>query len=325
MEQVTPKLRVPLRMASAVPLIPFLSAQLVTPGLVSAWPVGEASGSALDVFGPNTAEVKGAPLRAQPSILPNGEGKSLTLNGVNTWLRIPANASLMVGDTFSFECWVKPAAMGTFQGLLAASSKGPVFYFLNGSPASKLRLDKAGISAIVTSTSEQAAGASYYLVVTKTGATVKIYVNGVDVTGVVTNATMEATLADWALGGNQSGESILNGSLQYPALYKVALTKQTVEAHLHAASSPAVAPVSFMAVEQDSPDEIQACVYALVATPRGRRIELPDYGVEDPTFEQLPLNLDEVITQAHEYEPRAALTTAQDVAKELVEIGVHGR
>ena len=78
----------------------------------------------------------------------------------------------------------------------------------------------------------------------------------------------------------------------------------------------------FRVVEQDSTDEVTACVYALVATPLGRRIELPEYGVEDPTFEQLPLNLDEVSAQAAEFEPRADLQNRQDVEEQLIEIGV---
>jgi phage baseplate assembly protein W len=76
------------------------------------------------------------------------------------------------------------------------------------------------------------------------------------------------------------------------------------------------------AVEQDSDDEIAACVYALIATERGSRIEEPDYGVEDPTFEALPLDLDEWLAQIDQFEPRAEVVTAQDLEAELIKIGV---
>lgn len=79
-------------------------------------------------------------------------------------------------------------------------------------------------------------------------------------------------------------------------------------------------------VEQDDPYEVAGCVYALLATPRGSRIEEPDYGVEDPTFEQLPLEVDEWLQQIAEFEPRAVVETAQDIddltADVRVEVGV---
>jgi hypothetical protein len=78
----------------------------------------------------------------------------------------------------------------------------------------------------------------------------------------------------------------------------------------------------FALVEQDSGDEIAACVYALIATERGSRIEQSDYGVADPTFDPLPLDLDEWLAQIALYEPRAEVSTAQDIERELVKVGV---
>lgn len=75
-------------------------------------------------------------------------------------------------------------------------------------------------------------------------------------------------------------------------------------------------------VEQDSADERAACVYAIVATERGSRIEEPTFGVEDPTFEALPLDLAEWLAQIALFEPRAEVTTQQDIERELVLVGV---
>ena len=78
----------------------------------------------------------------------------------------------------------------------------------------------------------------------------------------------------------------------------------------------------FRAVEQGSDDEVAACVYALVATERGSRIEEGDYGVEDPTFSNLPLDTDEWLAQIGIYEPRAQVVTAEDIEAELIKVGV---
>jgi len=73
------------------------------------------------------------------------------------------------------------------------------------------------------------------------------------------------------------------------------------------------------AVEQGTADEVAACVYAIVATTVGSRVELPAFGVEDPTFEQLPLNLQTAILSAvARWEPRATVTSVQEV-EELVD------
>lgn len=43
-------------------------------------------------------------------------------------------------------------------------------------------------------------------------------------------------------------------------------------------------------VEQDSAEEIDQCVEAVLRTPVGTRIDEPEFGVPDETFEQLPPN-----------------------------------
>jgi phage baseplate assembly protein W len=81
-----------------------------------------------------------------------------------------------------------------------------------------------------------------------------------------------------------------------------------------------VSGTGFRTVEQDSDEEIAACVYALLATPRGSRLEEPDYGIEDPSFEQLPLEAAETewLDQISAWEPRAAVKTSQEI-EELVD------
>lgn len=71
-------------------------------------------------------------------------------------------------------------------------------------------------------------------------------------------------------------------------------------------------------VEQGSVEEVSACVYALLATERGSRIEELDYGVRDPTFSEIPLAEDEWQNQIEGWEPRAAATIEQQVDSDEV-------
>ena len=61
---------------------------------------------------------------------------------------------------------------------------------------------------------------------------------------------------------------------------------------------------SLAVVEQDSTDEIAQSVSLLLSTTRATRLELPDYGIDDPTFGR-QLNNAEVVAQIAEWEPRA--------------------
>lgn len=79
-------------------------------------------------------------------------------------------------------------------------------------------------------------------------------------------------------------------------------------------------------VEQSSQDNVAACVYAILSYERGSRIEDPDFGVEDPTFGTVPLDLDEWFEQIAAYEPRAQVQTQQEIGDligaVLVEVGL---
>ena len=64
---------------------------------------------------------------------------------------------------------------------------------------------------------------------------------------------------------------------------------------------------AFNVIEQDGEDDIGQCVQVLLSTELGSRVELPEYGIEDPTFNT---NIDTpgIITAIQDWEPRAEVT-----------------
>lgn len=78
-------------------------------------------------------------------------------------------------------------------------------------------------------------------------------------------------------------------------------------------------------VEQSSQDNVAACVFAILSYERGSRIEDPDFGVESRLFDQMPVDVDEWLEQISAYEPRAGVTTQQEIedltGRVLVEVG----
>ena len=72
--------------------------------------------------------------------------------------------------------------------------------------------------------------------------------------------------------------------------------------------------------EQDSLDEIADCVLAVLVCPTGFRVELPQFGLPDPTFSMPGPDLDEIREAIDTWEPRAAVLLDEypDLLDELI-------
>jgi phage baseplate assembly protein W len=64
--------------------------------------------------------------------------------------------------------------------------------------------------------------------------------------------------------------------------------------------------------EQDSIEDITACVEAIVRTPLGYREELPDFGIRDQTFTEGMISGDDIIVAIAQWEPRAEILIEED-------------
>ena len=73
-------------------------------------------------------------------------------------------------------------------------------------------------------------------------------------------------------------------------------------------------------VEQDTIEDVVACCTAILTCPRGYRVELPDFGLPDPTFQTPGVDLDAIAETLDAWEPRASnvITEHPDVLDELV-------
>lgn len=140
-----------------------------------------------------------------------------------------------VGDTFTIEAWVKFATIGAAQTIF--SGAGAMTFAVNSSGNVTAALQ--GSSAIVASTSSLSAdGNFHHLVWTKATSTSKIYIDGTDVTGSVTNHTV-SNASGYLLGVDFTGSltNYLNGTMQFIALYPTALSSGNVSANYAAGTT----------------------------------------------------------------------------------------
>lgn len=79
-------------------------------------------------------------------------------------------------------------------------------------------------------------------------------------------------------------------------------------------------------VEQDSEEDIEQCVFAIINTPTGFRLESPTFGVRPMVLEENAPSLPLLQAAIAEWEPRAhaVLTEKQfeDILSRLVNVGV---
>ena len=71
-------------------------------------------------------------------------------------------------------------------------------------------------------------------------------------------------------------------------------------------------------VEQDSVDEIAYCAYTVLTCPLGFRVDLPEFGLPDPTFTQ-PVDTELIRETVEEWEPRALVAFSAEELDELAE------
>lgn len=150
---------------------------------------------------------------------------------LSQYISVPDAALLDPGNTFSLECWTMPTAFASFQNILTKGVGGYQFGILSSSPG-VFFLAKQGIDFIVQSTAPVVAGVWSHIMAVKSGASFsKLYLNGVDVSGTVSDLTIVATTDDLNMARSTAGNNYFTGSLDEIAIYPTALTGAQVLAH----------------------------------------------------------------------------------------------
>ncbi len=129
-----------------------------------------------------------------------------------------------LGDVFTLEAWIYLTTTGTIQSVMQGFTNNPAL-FTDATDHLVLQIASGG-AKVVTSTTTLSANTAYHVVATKNGASsAKLYINGVDVSGVVTNFTF-ADSADTFHGFPSMG-----GYGDELATYTTALSAARVAAH----------------------------------------------------------------------------------------------
>ena len=79
-----------------------------------------------------------------------------------------------------------------------------------------------------------------------------------------------------------------------------------------------------LVVEQNSDEEIEACLEVLLLTVQGTREEVPEYGVPDQTFRMNGVSREQVLAAIRTWEPRADVQfNSQEIDHLVHRVQVH--
>lgn len=211
------------------------SSTVLADGAVGYWRLGEsafaqaavdAAGNQNGAFQNNTGWVF-----SQPGIPGAGGDTAITFTAANgNWILVTDVAAHHVGDVWTTEAWYKRTAAPAAQENIFGSynSGGPGMAI---DATGHIFLVKAATAIISTSTAAFTDITTFHhCVCTKNGATCKIYLDAVDVTGTVTNSTTTNS-NQLMIGSNVGFGNYAAGTMDEVALYPTALSLATVQNH----------------------------------------------------------------------------------------------
>lgn len=235
---------------------------MATSNLIGYWRLGESANTqpAADerVLYPGTYTSDGvAPLPTVGQASNLSDGNTSALWQLGQWVTIPHASGLNLGDNWTIEAWINlsTSTAGDHRSIL---SKGPDSYYLRVGSGGYLELVRANAWIGASSASPLSAGVWHHVAGTKAGTTLKLYLDGADVTGTVANSgvTIDGTYtlligADQNPGTNKREGFV--GYLDEIALYGRALSAGEILQHFNAASGTATPTTGTAAVTVEVP------------------------------------------------------------------------
>jgi hypothetical protein len=211
---------------------PSYQSTVLTDGPAGYWRLGETSGSAIDTTGRAAGGTyNGGGARGVPGAIAGDPDGAAGFDGVNDYVSVPDNSFIDVGDVFTYELWVRRGTTRSVTQRLIHKGAGPAA--LGFGTNNKLLLLPGGTGAATTATSTVTVNDDlwHHVVVTKNGADIHIYLDGVDVTVLGTNTTMTNNATALNIGRASTSSAYFNGQIDELAIYPTALTAQQVAAH----------------------------------------------------------------------------------------------
>ena len=201
-------------------------------GLVGAWGFDEASGTTTPDASPaaNTGTISGATRTVAGRF-----GGALSFDGVNDWVTVADANSLDLSTGMTLSAWVNPAAGGaTWRTALMKERTGGLSYALYGN--SDTGQPSGHVSTPFESSAKGTAGLPVgvwsHLAATYDGVTLRLFVNGVQVSSRAVSGAIPAGTGLLRIGGNAVWAEWFSGLIDEVRVYNRALPAAELQSDL---------------------------------------------------------------------------------------------
>jgi hypothetical protein len=200
-------------------------------GLVAAYGFEEASGTtALDGSGAaNHGTLEGATRVATGRL-----GRALSFNGTTNDVLVPDAASLDLTNGMTLEAWVNPTVLSNWRTVLIKEQAGDLVYALYANTDTNRPSGHVFVGADrdTRGTAKLALNAWTHLAATYDGATLRLYVNGVQASTRAIAGAMAPSTGPLRIGGNAVWGEWFSGLIDEVRVYNRALTAAQVQADM---------------------------------------------------------------------------------------------
>ena len=209
--------------------------QNTTSGLVAAYGFSEASGSTVtDASGNgNTGTISGATRTSSGRF-----GSALTFDGVNNWVTV-ADAPTLDLTRMTLEAWVYPTALSNWRTVLIKEQPGDLVYALyanTGFPGTANRPSGhvfSGTDFDTRGTAQLALNTWTHLAATWDGVTLRLYVNGIQVSTRAVGGSMPNSSGPLHFGGNAIWGEWYKGLIDEVRIYTRPLTQGEIQTDMN--------------------------------------------------------------------------------------------
>jgi chitodextrinase len=205
-----------------------------TTGLVAAYAFSEGSGTTVaDLSGNgNTGTISNAAWTSA-----GRNGNALTFNGSSSWVTVADAASLHLAGALTLEAWVRPtAAMGTsWRTVLMKQQTAELAYALyaNSDTSVPTVIAYIGGEQYARGTSQLALNTWTHLAGTYDGTTLRMYVNGVQVSSRALSGNVVSSTGPLRIGGNSVWGEYFAGVIDDVRVYNRALSSAEIQSDMN--------------------------------------------------------------------------------------------